>query len=174
MCVVISTLTSRRKVAHLLCCCYPVKPTLWAIFNVVDFDACRLFSTLLPTAQSNQSGTKWQFPKTARIRIWRSSLLYEWINLKTWSTLGKCLDPNSICFACALEKFSFFKILQEEFYFFLKITGGQKKFKYRISISSVIYNAFSIFLASLFNACQSNNLNFKQHSPGNCWVVFFL
>lgn len=145
----ISRLTSRTKVGHLMYFCSTLNPISWIIFpfNIIGFNSYRLFSTLLPIAQSSQSGTKWLFPRTALIRTWRSSLLCEWISLKTWSTLGKHLSQSKIIlFWMCIRKSCFFKILKEKL-FFLSSKEVKQKDKYRNGISSVIYSALSIFLA---------------------------
>lgn len=62
--------------------------------SCLSFFPYRLFSIPPRTAPNSQSGTKWQSPKTALTKIWKSNLLSEWISLKTWSILGKCFFPN--------------------------------------------------------------------------------
>lgn len=159
-----------------MCFCSPLKPILWIIFpfNIVDFDACRLFSTLLRIAQSNQSGTKWLFPKTARIKTWRSSLPCEWISLKTWSTLGKCLSWSELnLFWMCIRKFLFFEILEEKHFF-----SSSLEVKWKINIKMALVQSFIMHFLysqhSLLNAYQPNSLNFKQYSSANCKVIFFL
>lgn len=137
------------KLGHLMYFSSILNPILWISFpfNVVGFNSYRLFSTLLLIAQSSQSGTKWLFPKTARIKTWRSSLLCEWISLKTWSTLGKHLSQSEvILFWMCIRKFHFFKILKEEL-FFSSSQEVKQKDKYKHGVSSVIYSALSIFFA---------------------------
>lgn len=145
----ISGLTSRTKLDHLIYFYSTLNPILWIIFpfNIVGFNSYRLFSILLLIAQSSQSGTKWPFPKTALIRTWRSSLLCEWISLKTWSTPGKHLSQSKvILFWMCIRKSRFFKILKEKL-FFSSSQEVKQKDKYKNGISSVIYSALSIFLA---------------------------
>lgn len=144
----ISRLTSRTKLGHRIYFCSTLNPISWIIFpfNIVDFNSYRLFSTLLLTAQSSQSGTKWLFPKTALIKTWRSSLLCEWISLKTWSTLGKHLSQSKVILFWLCIRKSCFEILKEKL-FFSSSQEVKQKDKYKNGISSVIYSALFIFLA---------------------------
>lgn len=140
----ISRLTSRTKLGHLLYFCSTLNLILWIVFpfNTVGLISYRLFSTLLLIAQSSQSGTRWLFPKTALIKTWRSSLLCEWISLKTWSTLGKHLSQSKvILFWMCIRKFRSFKILKEK-PFFSSSQEVKQKDKYKNGISSVHFPYF--------------------------------
>lgn len=50
---------------------------------------CRLSSTQLLTAPSNQSCTRWPWPRLAQTKTWGSNWPYAWTNHRIWNTAGK-------------------------------------------------------------------------------------